>query len=172
MVLLCGRWHVRVNSLWLWWYCTIIVVAQGYLMYRAVLQCKEYNELPWGSEEKPVMELYVYISLVVLSIMCVPFYILTALFKVGNYANDGVRLGRDDLDASRVVEDEQAGPRAETSATGAADSRLLTLWKHVAPVCNSFHVLAAFSLLLPSVLLDAQKIKHGLLSTGKFVVQL
>ncbi len=66
-------------------------------MYRAVNKCKEYNELAWPSDQKPVSELYAYISLIVISIMCIPFFILTCVCKVGNYASDGVRLGRDDV---------------------------------------------------------------------------
>ena len=163
----CCRFNVRVNSLWLWWYAAIVVVAQTYLMYRAVEQCKEYNELPWSSERKPVTELYVYIILLVLSIMCVPFFILTSIFKVGNYANDGVRLGRDDVREEEVGEGEGGRGQGGSRGQGEAGGRAHGVWKHFAPLSNSLHVFAAFTLLLPRILLDAQKVRHGFLHHGK-----
>lgn len=165
MLRLCCRWHVHVNSLWLWWYATIVLAGHSYLMYRAVQQCKEYNELPWRSAEKPVAELYIYIILLVISMMCLPFFVITAVFKVGNYANDGVRLGRDDLDPSRLREDGGTGDNREGQPR--TEARAQTVWKHLAPLCNTFHVVAAFALLLPKVLLDAQKIAHQFLPAGR-----
>ncbi len=158
-------------------------------MYRAVNKCKEYNELPWPSDRKPVSELYAYIAFIVISIMCMPFFVLTAVCKVGNYAGDGVRLGRDDVVRSRgSVGSTPSGSTLDVGATGASvgdssnpgapdslvrkthrsDSEVMSYWRHCGPLSNSFHVLAAFSLLLPNILLDARKIEHGFLDPGEF----
>ncbi|ELT89781.1 hypothetical protein CAPTEDRAFT_224725 [Capitella teleta] len=156
----CGRWRLKVNSLWLWWYCVLVLAMEGYLMYRAVLRCKSFNELSWKSSDKPVVELYVYIGLIVISVMCFPFFIITSIFKIGNYANDGSRLGRDtsatlrpDLDSSGSSSDLHNGS-GDVTWTQA-------LWRHSGPLCHGFHVLAAFMLLLPRTLMDAQEIKYG-----------
>ena len=180
------RWSIKVNSLWLWWYCALVVGAEAYLMYRAVNKCKEYNEIAWPSDRKPVSELYAYISFIVISIMCMPFFILTCICKVGNYANDGVRLGRDDVVRARgscgstpagSAQDIRGSTGSVTDGTSAVDtlikkphstnSRFMTYWRHCGPLCNSFHVLAAFALLLPNILLDARKIEHGFLKPGE-----
>ena len=178
------RWSIKVNSLWLWWYCALVLGTEAYLMYRAVNKCKEYNELPWPSDRKPVSELYAYISFIVMSIMCIPFFILTCICKVGNYASDATRLGRDD-----VIKTRESTPSGSTQDVGGStgsvtegttvetlmkkhhrsNSRLMTYWRHCGPLSNSFHILAAFALLLPQILLDARKIQHGFLEPGKIL---
>ena len=156
--LCCMR--VRVNSLWQWIYSLLLIIAEGYLLYRAVAACREYNELPWRTEIKPVSELYVYITFIVISIMCIPFFVICAIFKVGNYGNDGIRLGRDDV-----------YPRIRRGDDNMEDepqpSNWKLLWRHSGPLAVGFHIMSAFSLLLPIVLMDAQKIKYGFLQPSK-----
>ena len=129
-------------------------------MYRAVQRCKQYNELPWREERKPVAELYVYILLIVISIMCMPFLAISALFRIGSYANDGTRLGRDDVRESRL---------GEVEKTSAA-SVLLTIWRHFGPLSQFCHLVASFMLLLPSVFLQAREIEHGFHPIGKIIL--
>ena len=171
-VKLCGRWEVQINSLWLWWYCGLMLAMESYLMYRAVVKCKRYNEFPWNSPDKPVMELYIYIALIVISIMCIPFFILTCLFQIGNYANDGTRLGRDNIhqDSLQLSMQEQESNHNELRGQKlrTQPSRLQTLWRHSGPLCHSFHIVAAFTLLLPTAVLQAQEIKYGFLHPGMY----
>ena len=167
MVLLCKKFNVGLNTLWQWTYCLLVIVAEGFLMYRAVMRCKEYNELPWPSDDKPVVELYVYITLIVISLMCIPFFFIAAIFKVGNYANDGVRLGRDDI-LDPLLAPHLPGDDLEEVLSSGASRKFHLLWKHSGPLCVGFHIMAAFSLLIPTVLMDAQKIKHGFLHFGEF----
>ena len=175
------RWELSVNSLWLWWYCVLCLAGEGYLLYRAIKRCKEYNELPWNSEEKPITELYIYIVLIVISVMTVPFLVLTSLFKFGNYANDGTRLGRDNI-AKRIDKLEMKGQGHRDQRGQADDGKEsddlesgleatkdgISLWRQLGPFCHSFHILAAFTLLLPDMLLEAQEIKHGFVSPGEW----
>ena len=127
-------------------------------MYRAVMRCKNYNELPWDTEEKPVSELYAYISLIVISIMCMPFFLITSIFKVGCYSNDGTRLGRDNvlhhLNMQAVDEEKPSGRFVKE------------LWRHLGPLSHCCHLVAGFVLLLPLVITEAQKVKHGFLDPG------
>ena len=174
-VTLCG-WRARVNTLWLWLYCTITLAVHGYLLYRAVTRCKDYNELPWRTENKPVAELYLYISLIVVSVMCLPFFLITAIFKTSNYAGDGIRLGRDNIhqrelaDAAAVVAagSEGASPAVSDGLRSGDDGVLRSLWRHAGPFSHGFHVVSAFSLLIPNVLLQAQEIKYGFRVPGKW----
>lgn len=163
----------------------MVVGSEAYLMYRAVNKCKEYNELPWPSDRKPVSELYAYIAFIVVSIMCIPFFVLTCVCKVGNYASDGFRLGRDDVIRSRgscgstpsgstldvggsaTSVTEETAEDVLTRKLHRTNSRFMTYWRHCGPLSSSFHILAAFCLLLPNVLLDARKIEHGFLHAGK-----
>ncbi|KAK2158398.1 hypothetical protein LSH36_171g06014 [Paralvinella palmiformis] len=180
------RWRARVNALWLWAYCALTLALHGYLMYRAVSRCKDYNELPWRIRDKPVAELYAYISLIVLSVMCLPFFIITAIFTTGNYSGDGIRLGRDNIhqrelaEAAAVMSTTAADPDGadpnrdddddddddevlDTTEirTRSGGDRLRRLWRHVGAFSHGFHVVAAFALLIPSMFLEAQEIKYG-----------
>lgn len=166
-VTLCGRWKIKVNSMWLWWYCALVLAGMGYLIYRAVEACKEFNELPWNRSEKPVLELYVYITLIVVSVMCIPFLVITSVFRTGNYANDGMRLGRDTTTALRPDMDSSASSNDIRSGSGEV-TWAQSLWRHSGPLCHGFHIFAAFILLFPKVLLEAQKIKYGFTSPGEF----
>ncbi len=46
-------------------------------------------------------------------------------------------------------------------------SRVMTWWRHTGPLSSTFHIIAAFALLLPSALLDARKIEHNFRPQGK-----
>ncbi len=174
----------------MWWYTAVVLAIQGYLLYRAVGRCKTYNELPWRTQAKPVVELYVYIGLIVASVMCMPFFIITSLFRIGSYANDGVRLGRDNIHSEELAEasgvnslspntgdsqlpangnvtsgDDDASS-SDSSAVG-SEKVIPTLWKHAGPWNHGFHVVSVFCLLLPDVLLQAQEIRHEFVSSGE-----
>ena len=157
-----GRWKVRVNSLWLWWYCALVLAGEAYLMYRAVSRCREYNELPWRGQQKPVTELYVYIVLIVVSVMCMPFLILTSIFHMGNYANDSTKLGRDKAEGPSRLAAAEDGEDTSKMTT----SRLVMVWRHTGPIANTCHLTAALALLLPTFLLDSQEISHGIRPQG------
>ena len=173
------RWHLYVNSLWLWWYCLLVLAGEGYLIYRAVQRCKEYNEHQWQGKDKPVKQLYSYIVLIVLSVMCIPFMAMTSIFKVNNYANDGVRLGRDNVLEELEKLESSSGDNGGSEADDSDSSRvrgsricsgkgfISSMWRHMGPFSNTFHIVAAFCLLFPEVLLRAQEIRHGFAPPGE-----
>lgn len=146
----------RTNSLWLWWYAIACIVIETYLVYRAVKRCTDYNEHDWNpikseKSDKPVGQLYTFISLIVLSVMFLPFLVVTALFPCGNLANDGVRLGKEAIFVDHT-QDVTLGIR----------SRGRILWRHLAPICHLCHAASAYCLFFPEMILKAEEIKHKL----------
>ena len=158
----CGRWELRVNSLWLWGYAAFVLVAQAFLIHRGVERCRSYNRLSWPADDKPVAELYAYICLIVVSAVCLPVIALCSLFKIGCYSNDGTRLGRDNVLHHLNVESTPEG-----SGQVRARRFLRDFWRHVTPASHLLHALAAVTLLLPMSLVDAQKIKFGFVKPGE-----
>jgi len=60
-----------------------MLALEGYLLYRAVALCCSYNELSWRpGMDRPVAELYAYIGLIVINVMCLPFFVVFSLFQV------------------------------------------------------------------------------------------
>ncbi|XP_013385491.1 uncharacterized protein LOC106155296 [Lingula anatina] len=147
----CGC-RIRFNSFWCIWYCAIVLIAQGYLTYLAVSRYSAFKSLHWKEDEMPSLEFTSYVALIALSLLCLPFFALAAIFKVENYANDGVRLGEE------ILSKKEARLRYLETRFGKR------FWQQMGPVAQTLHIGAAFCLLLPHVLLQAQEIKHGYLS--------
>ena len=165
------RWHVRVNSLWLWWYCICLLSSDAYLLYRAVIRCRYYNELPWSTisvpdQPGPTREIYAFISLLVFNVMCIPFVVVFSIFQIGNYANDGLRLGLEFSKAEKTEIEVNNSSGEELVVPSGGRSGPPVLWRHSGPVCHTLHLLSAFCLLLPPMLVQAQEIKYGFLPRG------
>lgn len=129
-------------------------------MYRAVGVCQDFNSLAWASEDNgPVWALYFYIVCLVLSVVCAPVYTIASLLRMGNFANDGVKLGRcvgvDDIVDVHMEREDKLMPR----------SCLGRMWHAVrmrtGPTASMIMVIATALLLLPPAVITAQKIKHG-----------
>ena len=148
---------LKINGVWLWWYCAFVLAIQGYLIYRAVHICQRYNSLPWNSEQKPVAELYTYITMLVISVMHIPFFIISSIFKVNNFANDGIKLGRDNVYKKKI------------EVVKKKRNHLKSVWQHLGPVCHFLHLSSAFWLLLPLLLVEAQEVRHEFLPQRKFL---
>ena len=159
MAKLCS-YRVRMQSLWRLWYCGLVLLAEGYLVYRAIALYGDYNKLPWVAELHPERAHYAYMALMVLSILSMPFFIVTCVLKLDNYANDGVKLGRDNLLADCDVTQGAAAPLPQ-------GRWWRSLWRHIAPLSETLHVFSAFCLLLPRVLFQAQEVQHGFVSSGE-----
>ncbi|CAH1782723.1 unnamed protein product [Owenia fusiformis] len=139
----------RLNLLWSIWYCALVLGAQGYLVYRAVQRVQYFNQVTWQRDNKPTIQIGIYIGFIGLSVLCMPFFVCCALMKIGNYANDGVKLGRD---------------YEKTQGVGETDrpSRLKCLWQLMGPPAQFFHILSAFLLLVPTVFLEGEEVKQGM----------
>ncbi|XP_063223104.1 protein tincar [Bacillus rossius redtenbacheri] len=144
-----GCWRVHLNSLWSVWYGLCAAALQGYIAARAARRLLLRSEPPWP-------ELHVCLALVASSAVLLPCFLVAALFKVGNLANDGFKLGRH-LSACTA---DPPGPAAGGAGGGGI---VRGLWRHGGPTAPFLHLAAAFCLLLPRLLLEARLVHAGLL---------
>lgn len=106
----------------------------------------------------PVTELNMQLIFCGLTILFLPLFFASALFKVGNLANDGVKL------TSRKGTCSSEPPIFEDEGNS---STLKSLWIHGCPISVFIHIITALCLLLPHLLLEAKLIQGGHLPKGK-----
>lgn len=71
--------------------------------------------------------------------------------QVGNFANDGVKLGR-----CSTMEGLPGGSKC-------------SLWRHGGPTAAFVHLVVAFSLLVPKLVMEARLIEAGYLPQGELI---
>lgn len=140
-------------------YCFIALGIHAYSSYKAVKRYNEADSKAWPGGRGTPSEVPLMLGSTVVSLLMLPFFCITCFIKVGNYANDGVKLGRDHALGYSVVTSE------EVTTTNEAVRRV---WRHFCPLSQTVHLMAAFLLLLPETLLTAVEVKFGYKSTGKF----
>lgn len=120
-----------------------------------------------------------------IGVVILPFFVVATMMKIGNYGNDGRKLGakkgqqtntgisnsilRDaiyenlgglNLDASGAMGSGQ-------SAAARKRFRFFRLvWRHSMPTGALLHALAALCFLVPRILMEAQLISYGFLQKG------
>lgn len=148
-----------LNSLWSVVYCVIVLVVHGFITYLGISKYRKLNDdALWGGETPP--ELRTYIALVVLALLFSPLFIFFSLLKVGNTANDGTKLGRDHaLDNN-----------ANTLGAKIKWKWVRRLWEQFPPFSPLFHLLSAFLVLLPEVILTAAEVKYGIMASGWYIL--
>ncbi|XP_059147302.1 uncharacterized protein LOC131935041 isoform X2 [Physella acuta] len=137
-------------------YCFITLTIHAYSCYTAISRYKLAESRAWPGGGGTPSESAILLGLTVLSLMLLPMLCATAFVKVGNLANDGIKLGRDhalgcSLDASQDCSVKHHG--------------VARVWKHFCPIAQTLHIMAAFLLLLPETFLNAVEIKFGYKST-------
>lgn len=152
-----GCWYrPQTNQLWSVWYCFFILALQGYLLYLGITKYSLYagSGAQWrAGHGNPEYYLIAYISLHGLVIGLVPFFIGSAVFKIGNLASDGEKLG--------------ARGQQVIYVTGSVVCRKLkSAWQHGPPVAQTIHLIMAFSLLIANTLMEGQLFKHNVLHKG------
>ncbi|XP_012939507.1 protein tincar [Aplysia californica] len=141
-------------------YCLITLGVHAYASYTAISRYKESQARAWpGAKGKPV-ESGCLLGLTILSLVLMPVFCVTSFFRVGNLANDGVKLGRDHALGGSSADPDKGENAPETTAT-----RLKRVWRHFCPLSQSLHVIAAFLLMLPETLLTAVEVKYEYKST-------
>ncbi|GBL91817.1 Protein tincar [Araneus ventricosus] len=145
-----------VNSQWSVWYCVFALGLQIYIMATSIQRFTRYVSLPWPPQGQPYFELNAYVAFIGAAVVLMPFFVILALMKVGNYANDGHKIGNEEPDM--VV---YQNLRKKKYCRW-----LKSLWKHGGPLAPLIHLAASMCLLLPKLLVEAQLIKHGFLSKG------
>ncbi|XP_075144961.1 transmembrane protein tincar [Haematobia irritans] len=147
--------YLHLNSLWSIWYGVLLTLFQGYLAVHGAYRFLGCSLISWKIE--PVAELNLQIILSGLVFILLPFFFTSAVFKVGNMANDGVKLAtsfreqRCSMSPHDGLEEESRG------------GTLRALWTHGGPTAAFIHIVIAMCLLLPRLLLEARIIENGLL---------
>ncbi|XP_076035197.1 uncharacterized protein LOC143021508 [Oratosquilla oratoria] len=147
----CARYHL--NSAWSVWYSVGTVLFCSFLVYRGVQRFVSYAGLQWPQDQQPYVELNAYVGLVGASVVVLPFLLVAGIMKVGNLANDGYKLG---TNLSTCTRDP---PPVLEATTGV----IRNLWLHGVPTTPFLHLIAAFCLLMPRLIMDATLVSSGLL---------
>jgi hypothetical protein len=134
----------------------LIVSVEVYLIIQTINDYMKYNGMMWPDGTKPDAELNATIVFAVFSLVCLPFFVIACVFKVGNFANDGVQLGKD--------------PIKEIFRKKHFRGRAWKVWRNFCPTAQTVHVMSAFLLLLPKPLLEGRIIKGGVLTKGMYSV--
>ncbi|XP_013079192.2 uncharacterized protein LOC106065014 isoform X2 [Biomphalaria glabrata] len=134
-------------------YCLLTLGVHAYSCYSAILRYKESESRAWPGGGGTPSEAAMLLGFTILSIMLMPMLCMTAFIKVGNLANDGVKLGRDHA----------LGASTDTSTKDCSGKHVgvARVWKHFCPISQTLHVVAAFLLLVPETFLTAVEIKFG-----------
>ena len=154
------RCNVHCNSLWSVWYCLISLVLQAYIVYKAVTRFLTYISLPWPEEGQPYLELNLYVGLVGAGVVLLPFFFISFMFKIGNLANDGYKLGYSLSTCS-------LDPPSVLARSGGL---VRSTWYHGGPTGPFVHLVSAFCFLLPRIIIEAKLADVGFLSRGNFTV--
>ncbi|XP_069191966.1 protein tincar isoform X3 [Procambarus clarkii] len=146
----CG---CHLNSLGSLGYCVVMLGLTAYIITTEVQQFIKYFELPWPDHSMPYIELNVHIGLVGAAAVLLFFFFVAAVFKIGNQANDGYRLGVQDGACSR---DPPPLP-------GAAGGVVRGAWLHGGPTAPFIHLLVAHLLILARLIMEAAATKASFL---------
>ncbi|XP_076294025.1 transmembrane protein tincar isoform X2 [Lasioglossum baleicum] len=151
----CIRGHV--NSLWSVWYGILAVGLQAYIGLRYAKRFAAYLSLPWPADAPPPkLELYACLVLAGTGVVLLPVLLGAAFLKLGNLANDGIKLGRHLSACSR-------DPPSSLLANNHDNSLANNLWRHGGPTAAFVHLCTAMCFLLPSLLMEARLIHAGFL---------
>ena len=151
--------RTNLNSLWSVFYCLLVIAVHIYITYSGIAKYNKFNQDSlWGDSTPGALRAY--LALIILSILFLPLFVFTSVLKVGNCANDGTKLGRDHaLDCSNTT----------TLASKIKCDWLKRLWEKFPPFSPVLHLLVAFLVLLPEVVLNAAEVKHGLRLSGRYL---
>ena len=151
---------VHCNSLWSVWYGLFIVIFEAFIVYKCVCRFLLYVALPWPDRKQPYLELNLYVGLVGAGVVLLPFYFISFMFKIGNLANDGYKLG---YGLSACAMD----PPSILSTTSGI---IKNAWHHGGPTAPFIHLVSAFCFLLPKIFIEAKLLQVGFLSKGNFLL--
>ncbi|XP_065155259.1 protein tincar-like isoform X2 [Atheta coriaria] len=144
---------VHLNNLWSFWYGALGTVLQAYTSVKCIKRILGYSVMAWPEAHPlPILEMNASLGLTAAAVLLLPFFLASAAFKIGNLANDGFKLGRQLSTCSREK------PADTLEGDGGCG-----LFKHGGPTAPFLHLVIAFSLLLPKLLMEARLIEAGLL---------
>ncbi|CAC5389304.1 unnamed protein product [Mytilus coruscus] len=138
-----------VNSLSSIVYCVIATLAQCYICYSYLGPYETTLDEKWSGTYRSGYG--VRLGLPIIGLFVLPLFILFSIFRVGNYANDGFKIGRDHA------------LTAQTNFFGDRFEKELTrrIWRNFCPFAPTLHLFIAFSLILPDTILTGLDVKYG-----------
>ena len=148
---------VHCNSMWSVWYGIVVLALQAYIVYKCVSRFLVYVALPWPNGQQPYLELNLFVGLVGAGVVLVPFYFISFMFKIGNLANDGYKLG---FSLSACAMD-------PPSILARSSGLIRNAWHHGGPTAPFIHLVSAFCFVIPRIFIEAKLIEVGFLSRGK-----
>ncbi|KRZ14308.1 Protein tincar [Trichinella pseudospiralis] len=134
-------YRAELNSIASIWYCFFFIFLQGYLLYIGIERYSTLAESKLNENSSSFLSLY--IGLHGLAVTLLPFFIVSAIFKVGNLANDCVRIG------------EKRPPIIHTAGNWCC-RKLKACWLHGLPVTQTLHLIIASTFLLCGALVEAE----------------
>uniref|UniRef100_A0A182PSK9 Uncharacterized protein n=1 Tax=Anopheles epiroticus TaxID=199890 RepID=A0A182PSK9_9DIPT len=151
------RRRLHLNTLWSIWYGILMTLLQGYLIVQGTHRYIGLSALSW-KYEKPTTELDIQIVFCALVVLFLPLLLASALFRVGNLANDGMKLA-----SGTKLWQGSSQTNHDVLEEEAFEGTLRSLWIHGGPTSAFIHIITAICLLLPRLLLEAKVIENGLL---------
>ncbi|XP_076461094.1 uncharacterized protein LOC143293762 [Babylonia areolata] len=143
-----------LNSFWSISFCVLALGLHGYATYLAAQRYREALGRAWpGPAFKGGTpgEVATHLALLVLSCLLLPFFAVASFLRVGNYGNDGVKLGRDHA----------LNPNLDAWCRKVRNPVVRRLWTNCVPLAQTVFLAAAFLLLLPETLLTAVEVDYG-----------
>ena len=129
-------------SIWSTWYAILVLVLHVYLTTIRVHQILDLAKVSQNQNIKEKTELIARSSLLAVSSFFLLLFCVTSLKKCGNFANDGVKFGRDFFDEKLLHKNR----RLEFSDVK-KNSVFISLYRHFLPFNSLCHFLAALFLL-------------------------
>ncbi|KYM98390.1 hypothetical protein ALC62_10914, partial [Cyphomyrmex costatus] len=127
------------------------------VLRKFLLLAAAYLSLPWPADAPPPkIELYACLVLAGTGVVLLPVLLGAAFLKLGNLANDGIKLGRHLSACSR-------DPPSSLLTNNPDNSLVNNLWRHGGPTATFVHLCTAMCFLLPSLLMEARLIHAGFL---------
>lgn len=77
------------------WFCLFVFIVQIICIHKACSNLSKFNSQSWLPNSKPLVDIWAYGLMIVISILFLPIYVLTSLIKIGSYANDNFKIGYD-----------------------------------------------------------------------------
>lgn len=155
-----------LNSLWCIWYGLIVILFQVYIIIRNVQRFTSYLELPWPVKHEPFFQLNAYVVLTAVGVVIMPFFFVSTVVRIGNYSNDGIKLG-----SRKAKRNEYENDDFESNCESHCNikSILASWWIHCPPMMGLLHFASAACFLSAHCLMEAELIKHGFLNKGRFL---
>ena len=122
--------------------------TQVYIVSKSVHRFTSYLRLSWPKNSPTYRELHVYVILTGIGTLLLPVFVISAIMRTGNMANDGTKIG--------------AEKRRRTTL-------LTSFWRHTLPVAATLHAVSALCFFLPRIMIEGQLVSHGLLPRGECI---